>query len=62
MKLKQLSIFVVDDEQIIGTTLPLILQNSGYLAKDTCRCEAGVAWRHDYERPCVFRVDGIPIR
>ena len=30
---KQLSIFVVDDEQIIATTLTLILQNSGYLAQ-----------------------------
>jgi CheY-like chemotaxis protein len=33
MQPKQLSIFVVDDEQIIATTLTLILQNSGYLAK-----------------------------
>jgi CheY-like chemotaxis protein len=30
---QQLSIFVVDDEQIIATTLTLILQNSGYLAQ-----------------------------
>jgi CheY-like chemotaxis protein len=30
---KQLSIVVVDDEQIIATTLTLILQNSGYLAQ-----------------------------
>jgi len=30
---RQLSIFVVDDEQIITTTLTLILQNSGYLAQ-----------------------------
>ncbi len=30
---KQLSIFVVDDEQVIATTLTLILQNSGYLAQ-----------------------------
>ena len=30
---KQRSIFVVDDEPIIATTLTLILQNSGYLAQ-----------------------------
>ena len=30
---QQLSIFVVDDEQIIATTLMLILQNSGYLVQ-----------------------------
>ncbi len=30
---KQLLIFVVDDEQIIATTLTLILQRSGYLAQ-----------------------------
>ena len=33
MSPKQLSIFVVDDEQIIAATLTLILQSSGYLAR-----------------------------